>query len=177
MRIKHSAAISAYAAKAADELGMKPSRAGWAVRTQQAERFARLLEAEDRPSTHKVKRGVQAIAGRVRVERGRPCVEVDEVEMVADDRPRQWGVVCQTVSGVIYVTTAVVDEGVDVDTIATDSPRDRIVGVTNWIKDNRFSHLESMFVGNIDHPDCAEKIGEVIGFSADNYLVWYIPAK
>lgn len=80
MRIKSNAAIAAIAAITADELGIKPSRSGWAVREQQAERFARLLEAEDRPSTHKVKRGVQAITGRVRVER----VEVEEVEI---DRP------------------------------------------------------------------------------------------
>lgn len=80
MRIKSNAAISAYAAITADELGMKPTRAGWGVREKQAQRFARLLEAEERPTTRKAKRGVQAITGRVRVERAR-CVELEEVEM------------------------------------------------------------------------------------------------
>lgn len=75
MRIKHSARIATYAAIAADELGMKPSRAGWGVREKQAQRLARLLEVEDRPTNRKAKAGVQAITGRTRVER----VEVEEV--------------------------------------------------------------------------------------------------
>lgn len=79
MRIKSNAAISAYAAITADELGMKPTRAGWGVREKQAQRFARLLEAEERPTTRKAKAGKQAITGRVRVERAH--VEVEEVEM------------------------------------------------------------------------------------------------
>lgn len=86
MRIKHNAAIAAIANNAADELGLKPSRAGWAVRAEQLKRLERLLEAEERPTTHKPKRGKQALRGRVRVERVR-CVEV-EVEGVdmLDDR-------------------------------------------------------------------------------------------
>lgn len=82
MRIKHNAQIAITATIAADEFGIKPSRAGWAVRAEQVERLARILEADDRPSTHKVKRGVQAVMGRVRVERA----EVKEV-IEADDRP------------------------------------------------------------------------------------------
>ena len=173
MRIKHNAAIAAYANTTADELGIKPSRAGWAVRAEQAERLARLLEAEDRPTTRKAKQGKQAVMGRTRVERARR-VEVEEVEMAVDTRPRHWGVVCQTVSGSVYVTTAVVvNHRVDVDTVATAAPTDRVVGVTNWLEDDRFRYLKSMFVGNMDHPD-VDKISEVIGYSSDDYLVWYI---
>lgn len=172
MRIKSNTRIATIAAITADELGIKPSRSGWAVREQQAERFARLLEAEDRPTTRKPKRGVQALRGRVRVER--VDVKEVEVEMAVDTRPRHWGVVCQTVSGSVYVTTAVVvNHRVDVDTVATAAPTDRVVGVTNWLEDDRFRYLKSMFVGNMDHPD-VDKISEVIGYSSDDYLVWYI---
>lgn len=175
MRVKSNTRIAIIATTIADELGMKPTRAGWGVRAQQAARLERLLEAEERVSTHKPKRGVQAITGRTRVER---AVEEAVIEVEEDNRPRQWGVVCQTVTGSIYVTTAVVDnDRVDVDTIAVVTQTDRVVGITNWVKDNRFQYLRSMFVGNIDHPDCAELIAEVIGYSSDNYLVWYIPAK
>ena len=86
MRIKSNTAIANVANGAAEELGMKPSRYGWGVREQQAARLARILEAEERPTTRKSKAGKQAITGRVRVERVR-CVEV-EVEGVdmLDDR-------------------------------------------------------------------------------------------
>lgn len=77
MRVKQSTRIATYAAIAADELGMKPTRAGWGVREKQAQRLARLLEVEERPTNRKPKRGVQALMGRVRVER----VEVEEVEI------------------------------------------------------------------------------------------------
>lgn len=86
MRIKHSARIATYAAIAADELGMKPSRAGWGVREKQAQRLARLLEVEDRPTNRKAKAGKQAITGRTRVERVNVKeVEVEGVDML-DDR-------------------------------------------------------------------------------------------
>ena len=77
MRIKHSARITAIANVAADELGLKPSRAGWTIRAEQAERLARILDLQERTTTHKPKRGVQAIAGRVRVARAVRATEVE----------------------------------------------------------------------------------------------------
>jgi hypothetical protein len=174
MRIKHSVKIAAAAAAAADQMGLKPSRYGWGVRSEQAERLARMLE-EERPSSRKAKAGLQGLRGRVRVEN---AIKEDEVEIEMDNRPREWGVVCEGNDG-IYVTTAVVDVNgqIEVDTVATASTNDRIIGVTNWLKSSRFPYVRSMLVENIDHPFFADKIAEVIGYSSDNYLAWYIPAK
>lgn len=57
---------------AAETLNAKASRLQAMATMQQAERLLR--EDETRPATHKAKRGKQAIAGRVRVERSRPAV-------------------------------------------------------------------------------------------------------
>lgn len=109
----------------------------------------------------------------------RKAVEVEaEAEVAVDNRPRSWGVVCQTQQGVIYVTTAVVDDDViDIDTVATMAETDKIVGTTNWINDTRFPYIKSMYGGNADHPHFIGEIGEVLGYSSDYYLVWYVPAK
>lgn len=169
MRIKHSAAISAYAAKAADELGLKPSRAGWAVRTQQAERLARLLEAEERSTTRKVKAGVQVVMGRVRVER---CTRWEEVADFNDEVEREyhWGVVCHTSDGQWYVTTAAESENrMDLNTVAVRHHSDRIIGVMGyWERDLRFAPIGRA------HRDWASTDNRIIlGWSADGEYYFY----
>lgn len=166
MRIKHSVKIAARAAAAADEFGIKPSRAGWAVRAEQVERLARLLEMEERVSTHKPKRGKQAIVGRTRVEW--VAEEVETVE--ADDRPRHWGVVCQTATGVVYVTTASEQEGrMDLNSVAVLYHTDRIVGVMGfWQSDLRFAPSDYA------HRDWAEtESRSILGWSTDKEYYFY----
>lgn len=169
MRIKSNTRIATIAAITADELGIKPSRAGWAVRTQQAERLARLLEAEERVSTHKPKAGKQAIAGRVRVERAEEMEEVadfnDEVE-----REYHWGVVCHTSDGQWYVTTAAESENrMDLNTVAVRHHSDRIIGVMGyWERDLRFAPIGRA------HRDWASTDNRIIlGWSADGEYYFY----
>lgn len=169
MRIKSNTRIATISTAAAEELGMKPSRYGWGVRQAQAERLARLLEAEDRVSTRKVKQGKQAIAGRTRVER----VNVKEVEVemeVVDNRPRHWGVVCCTADGECYVTTASEQEGrMDLNSVAVLYHTDRIVGVMGfWQSDLRFAPSDYA------HRDWAEtESRSILGWSTNKEYYFY----
>jgi hypothetical protein len=169
MRIKHDNNARINATVAADELGIKPSRSGWKIRAEQAERLARLLEMEDRPSTHKAKRGKQAVAGRVRVERVE--VEVEEELVDFDERPTHWGVVCHSANGEWYVTTAaMLEDRIDLNTVAVRHYTDRVIGVMGfWEKrDLRFAA-----VGRAHRDWAATDDRLILGWSLDKEYYFY----
>lgn len=170
MRIKHNATIAAHATAIADELGIKPSRAGRAVRAEQADRLARLLEAEERPSTRKTKAGMQSLRGRVRVERCTRWEEVADFNDEVDERPTHWGVVCHSGHGQWYVTTAAECEGrIDLNTVAVRHHTDRVIGVMGyWERDLRFAPI-----GRAHRDWAATESRIIVGWSLDKEYYFY----